>query len=125
MGKRMERIYVCSPLRPRSKDPARAKQELERNLKRAKRACRMISKLGGMPLAPHIYGTQFLDDDVPEEREEGIRIGLEWLKDADECWVFSEYISEGMRREIDYCSEHDIPVRMFCESEGLLGKLGR
>ena len=121
-SERMERIYVCSPLRPKSEDPKRAKAELEKNLDKARRACRMISKLGGLPLAPHIYGTQFLDDDVPDEREEGIRIGLEWLMDADEVWVFSEFISEGMRREIDLASELGIPVRMFCESEGLLAK---
>ena len=123
MGKRMERIYVCSPLRSRSHDPVRAKRELAENLERAKRASRLIARIGAVPLAPHIYGTQFLDDDIPEEREMGIRIGLEWLKDADECWVFSEHISEGMRREIDFCSEHDIPVRMICEPNGLLGKL--
>ena len=123
MGKRMERIYVCSPLRPRSHDPVMARQELKENLERAKRASRLVASVGAMPLTPHLYGTQFLDDDIPAERELGMRIGLEWLADADECWVFSEYISEGMRREIDYCSEHRIPVRMICESGGLIEKL--
>lgn len=119
----MERIYVCSPLRPKSHDPDRARAELRENLDRAKRACRMIANLGAIPVAPHLYCTQFLDDSVAEERERGMRIGRELLRDCDELWAFSEHISEGMAEEISLASELDIPVRMVCESEGLLGRM--
>ena len=51
------------------------------------------------------------------------RIGLEMLKDADELWCFSEYISEGMMAEIQEASRLGLPVRMFCETTGLLGKV--
>ena len=120
---RMQRIYVCSPLRPKSHDPDEAGRELEANLKRAKRACRLVSDLGAVPIAPHLYCTQFLDDGIPEERERGMRIGRELLRGCDELWTFSEYISEGMAEEIGIASRRGIPVRMVCESEGLLGKL--
>lgn len=120
---RPERIYVCSPLRPKSHDPDKAKAELEDNLSRASKACRLISSLGAVPIAPHLYCTQFLNDSVAEERERGMRIGKELLKDCDELWAFSEYISEGMAEEISMASELDIPVRMVCESGGLLGKM--
>ena len=50
-------------------------------------------------------------------------IGLEMLKDADELWCFSEYISEGMMAEIQEASRLGLPVRMFCETTGLLGKV--
>ena len=45
------------------------------------------------------------------------------LKDADELWCFSEYISEGMMAEIQEASRLGLPVRMFCETTGLLGKV--
>lgn len=45
------------------------------------------------------------------------------LKDADELWCFSEYISEGMAAEIQEASKLSIPVRMFCETAGLLKKV--
>ena len=67
--------------------------------------------------------TQFLDDSIVSEREQGRRIGLEMLKDADELWCFSEYISEGMMAEIQEASRLGLPVRMFCETTGLLGKV--
>lgn len=119
----MERIYVCSPLRPKAHDPDRAGVELKENLARAKRACRMVADLGAVPIAPHLYCTQFLDDGDVEERKMGMRIGKELLKDCDELWAFSEYISEGMAEEIVIASKMGIPVRMVCESEGLLGRL--
>lgn len=117
------RIYVCSPYRPRSKDPFAADEELECNIERAKTACRLVADLGGVPICSHLFCTQFLDDDIPEEREKGKKLGLEMLKDADELWCFSEHISEGMAAEIQEASKLSIPVRMICETAGLLKKV--
>ena len=80
------RIYVCSPYRPRSQDPFAVKKELECNIDRAKTACRMVADLGGVPICSHLFCTQFLDDNIPAEREKGRKLGLEMLKDADELW---------------------------------------
>lgn len=126
-GKSKQFIYVCSPLRAKSSDPVEVRKEVEDNLDRAKEACRMVSVLGAVPVAPHLYCTQFLDDSVPDEREAGMDIGLEFMRSGliDECWVFSEHISEGMLAEITLASDLDIPVRMICESEGVMGKLLR
>lgn len=119
---RKERIYICSPLRPKAQEPERAEIELKDNLGRAKAACRLVAKLGAVPLCSHLFCTQFLDDAVADERKIGRRIGLELLKDADELWCFSEYISEGMMEEIALASKLGIPVRTIGESAGLLGK---
>ena len=100
------RIYVCSPYRPRSQDPFAVKKELECNIDRAKTACRMVADLGGVPICSHLFCTQFLDDNIPAE-----------------LWCFSEYISEGMAAEIQEASKLSIPVRMFCETAGLLKKV--
>ena len=117
------RIYVCSPYRPRSQDPFAVKKELECNIDRAKTACRMVAALGGVPTCSHLFCTQFLDDNIPAEREKGRKLGLEMLKEAYELWCFSEYISEGMAAEIQEASKLSIPVRMFCETAGLLTKV--
>ena len=117
------RIYVCSPYRPRMEPPELAKRELADNIDRAKTACRLVAELGAIPICSHLFCTQFLDDSIASEREQGRSIGLEMLKDADELWCFSEYISEGMVAEIQEASRLGLPVRMFCETTGLLGKV--
>ena len=117
------RIYVCSPYRPRMEPPELAKRELADNIDRAKTACRLVAELGAVPICSHLFCTQFLDDSIVSEREQGRRIGLEMLKDADELWCSSEYISEGMMAEIQEASRLGLPVRMFCETTGLLGKV--
>ena len=117
------RIYVCSPYRPRMEAPELAERELADNIDRAKTACRLVAELGAVPICSHLFCTQFLDDNIASEREQGRRIGLEMLKDADELWCFSEYISEGMMAEIQEASRLGLPVRMFCETTGLLGKV--
>ena len=117
------RIYVCSPYRPRMEPPELAKRELADNIDRAKTACRLVAELGAIPICSHLFCTQFLDDSIVSEREQGRRIGLEMLKDADELWCFSEYISEGMMAEIQEASRLGLPIRMFCETTGLLGKV--
>lgn len=116
------RIYVCSPLRPKAKEPERAKRETADNIDRAKTACRLVADLGAVPICSHLFCTQFLKDDEPKERRQGMALGLEMLKDADELWCFSEFISEGMVAEIAEASRLGIPIRMFCESGGLLEK---
>ena len=66
------KIFVCSPYRPTSQDEKCRKDELEANIRRAKMACRILSTLGFLPLAPHLYFTQFLKDEEKQERNTGI-----------------------------------------------------
>lgn len=117
------RIYICSPFRPKAKTQEMAKKQMADNLDRAKTACKLVADLGAVPICSHLFCTQFLDDNIESERKQGMALGLEMLKDADELWCFSELISEGMAVEITEASRFGIPVRMFCESVGLLGKM--
>ena len=65
-----------------------------------------------MLLAPHIYFTQFLNDEKQEERIIGMNMGLIWLKECDEIWVFCQNgISSGMKAEIEYAEKIKIPIR--------------
>jgi len=57
----MKYVFICSPYRPVGEDP---ETELRKNIDQAKRACRLAVSRGLIPLAPHLYFTQFLDDNI-------------------------------------------------------------
>jgi hypothetical protein len=96
-------IYVCSPLRG----------DIEGNIRRAIRYSRFVYKEGGIPLAPHVIFTTFLDDNIPEERKAGIKMGLELLLKCNELWAFGERISEGMKEEIKMAKGLGLKVKRF------------
>ena len=105
-----EYIYVCSPY----------KGDIETNTEAAKQYCRYISKRGSHPLCPHIYFTQFLNDDVPEERNAGMAHALAWLDDCDRMYIFlndNRTVSEGMQKGIEYANDHNIPIRFITLDE--------
>ena len=110
-----KKIFVCSPYRPTAEGPKCQKSQLEANIYRAKTACRILSTLGFLPLAPHLYFTQFLKDEEKKERETGMKLGLRWLEEADELWVFGDTVSEGMAAEIQKANELNTPVRNLPE----------
>ena len=113
--KNRKKIYVCCPIRPKAKDPEMAIRELKKNLARAEWACRNIILSGDIPLCSPlycIYGLN-LDENIPKDRALGLEIGLDMLRCADEIHVFSDRISEGMEREINFASSLGIPVRML------------
>lgn len=74
-------------------------------------------------MAPHLYFTAILDDDQKEERERGIQMGLAWLEEATEVWVFGDRITKGMALEIERAKELSKPVRNMPEPTKLLGML--
>ena len=55
----MKKVYICSPCRG----------DYENNIQRAKEFSRAAVERGCIPVTPHIYLTQFMDDTVPAERE--------------------------------------------------------
>lgn len=69
MRKRL--IYICSPLRG----------DIEKNIQKAQGYCREAVDLWPdvIPIAPHVYCTQFLDDTIPQEREAGMELGIALL----------------------------------------------
>lgn len=104
----MKQIYVCSALRG----------DIQNNVEKARRYCEFIvKKCGAIPIAPHIYFTQFLNDDVIDERKFGILAGLQLLEQCDELWYFGDVISEGMRNEIEFACAKRIPVKHVPGSE--------
>lgn len=105
----MKKIYVCSPLAG----------DIEGNIKRAIEFSKFVTRQGCLPITPHIYCTQFLDDTVPEERLKGLEMGIELLKVCDELWVFGSRISNGMEKEIELWNR-DIKKRVVYFDENLI-----
>lgn len=102
----MKWIYIASPYRG----------DIEVNTMRAKRYARFVARQSAVPVCPHIYLTQFLDDNISEEREAGLYLGIQMLKKCNEMWVFSSKISDGMRKEISFAKKNNIPIRYFDHS---------
>ena len=122
-----KKVFICSPLRPHDETEEEKQKELHRNQLLALFACRYAAEHGYMPMAPHLYFTQFMDDADPRDREDGIRYGLKWLEDCDEIWVIERRITEGMKREIAAARKRGMREKHFVISlrpeERLLNEL--
>ena len=116
-------VFICSPCAPTSDDPKARKIEAEQNRNRARAACRYAVMKGAIPYAPHLYFTQFLDDEIPGESNLGKKVGQGWLLNCDEVWVIGNRISKGMEAEIVLAEEHNIPVKYLIDSRGELERL--
>lgn len=107
----MKKVYISSPYRTTQKEAVPAVKELARNLRLARKGCRMAVDRGFIPVAPHLFFPQFLNED--SEREIGIELGMELLKECDEIWVLGSRISDGMADEISYARDLGIFVRVM------------
>jgi len=98
-------VFICSPF----------SGDTDRNTARTQRYCRFAYAQGTVPFAPHLHNTQFLEEDIPEEREAGIALGLEAMKRVDEVWLFGNELTEGMKSELRSAHQMKIPVRYFTD----------
>lgn len=97
----MKTIYICSPCRG----------DYENNIQRAKEYSRAAAMKGCIPIAPHVYLTQFMDDTIPAERELALSFGRELVLMCDELWAFGlDHPSAGMAAEIETAKAAGIPV---------------
>lgn len=98
----MDKIYICSPYRG----------DVKKNNENVKRYCR-YNAWDGIPIAPHLYFTQFLDDNSSGDRWRGIQWGLALLKECKEIRVYADEVTEGMIEEIKAAKELNIPIKFF------------
>ena len=96
----MRLVYISSPLRG----------DVERNIQRARDYCAYAASCGVIPLAPHTIFTQYLDDEQPEQREQGLRMGRDLMWRCDDLWVVGSTISSGMREEIELAKKLYMPI---------------
>jgi len=91
----LRKVYICSPYR------AADSAQLDRNIDYAQALTKQAIEAGLAPITPHLYMTQCLNEDKPEERAAGMAAGLTLLKSCDFVIVGVKYgISEGMSAEI-------------------------
>lgn len=103
---RITKVYICSPYKSRG--------NVEDNQDAARLYSRKAIEQFKLPITPHIYFTQFLDDEKIFERAIGLNLGIKLLKSCDEVWVFGE-ITGGMVKEVEVAKENRIPIRWFDE----------
>ena len=97
-------VYICSPL----------SGDVEKNTEKAREYCRdaMLLFPEVVPIAPHIYFPQFLDETDPIERSLGMEAGIALLEFCEEIWVFGvANPTAGMRQEIEYAKLHGLPIK--------------
>ncbi len=98
-------VYICSPY----------SGEVERNLEMARKFSRFAVDQHCLPITPHIYFTQFMNDEIPDERETALFMNLVLMSKCAELWVFGEVISTGMKAEINRAKRKHLKIRYFTE----------
>lgn len=107
----MKKVLIESPF----------KGDRKRNLKYAFECFKDSFKRNEAPYASHLLYTQMLDDDIQEERDLGIKMGLEWGKCADKTVVYTDHgISSGM----EYGIKEAKRVGRLIEYRSLHGRYG-
>ena len=96
-------VYICSPL----------SGNITANQKNARRYCRFAVDSGCIPLAPHLYFPQFMDDGSEAERYLALFMDIVLLSKCDQMWVFGDRISKGMSIEIEKAKRKGQSIRWF------------
>lgn len=99
----MELVYICSQYATRG--------DKATNLEFAKLYCMMVIEEGKIPICPHLFYGQVLNDDVKSQRAAGLRMGMELLKYCNEMRVCSR-VSEGMAGEILEAQAMGMPINI-------------
>ena len=98
-------VYICSPY----------SGNVERNTENARRYSRFAVDQHCLPITPHIYFTQFMNDEIPDERETALFMNLVLMSKCAELWVVGDVISKGMKAEIDRAKRKHLKIRYFTE----------
>ena len=99
-------VYICSPYSHGS---------INTNIENARKYSRFAVDRHCLPITPHIYFTQFMDDTVSEERETALFMNFVLMSKCAELWVFGDTISTGMKAEIERAERKHMKIRYFTE----------
>lgn len=94
----MRTVYICHPY---SDDPAR-------NVARVREICRSIAGDDLLPVAPHLFLPQFVDDAT--SRDLAMVMCLRLVDACDSIAVIGREITAGMRQEIDHAEATAKPI---------------
>lgn len=96
-------VYICSPLAG----------DVERNQEKARTYCRFAVDSGCIPIAPHIYFTQFMNDASRKERDLALFMDIVLLSKCAELWVFGDAVTNGMSIEIEKAKRKGQMITFF------------
>ena len=96
-------VYICSPY----------SGDVEANVQLAQRFCAFAVSARQIPLAPHLHYPQFMDDIDPDTRELAMFFNRILLSKCEQLWAYIGQVSAGMRAEIGWAHQMEIPVRFF------------
>lgn len=96
-------VYICSPLAG----------DVAANQEAARRYCRYAVDAGYIPIAPHLFFPQFMDEAKASERDLALFMDTVLLTKCAELWVFGRTISKGMSVEIAKAQRKEKPIRYF------------
>lgn len=100
-------VFICSPYRG----------SREKNIENVRRYCLRAVQEDYIPIAPHLYFTQFLNDDNILDRANGLQMGKDLMELCSEMWVFADEVTEGMIEEIRYANEAGIEITFYDSEE--------
>ncbi|MGN0574765.1 MAG: DUF4406 domain-containing protein [Ruminococcus sp.] len=98
-------VYICSPY----------SGNVNHNIEMARKYSRFAVDKHYLPIAPHLLFTQFMNDEIPEERETAIFMNFVLMSKCAEIWVFGDVISAGMQHEINRAKRKYMKIRYFTE----------
>lgn len=106
-------LYVCSPYRG----------EIRRNKEYAREMTKAALNSGFAPVTVHLYLTEVLDEDKPQERSRGMAAGRDILEQCSYILLGTKYgFSEGMKEEITLAAMNGL--KMLYEKDGKLYFVG-
>ena len=95
--------YICSPY----------SGDVQANTALARQFCGFAVAAGQIPLAPHLLFPQFINEADPDERELAMCFNKVLLSRCDVVWVYTGRVSRGMRAEIEWARDLELPIHYF------------
>lgn len=95
--------YICSPYHG----------NVSANEENTRKYCRFAVESGYIPIAPHLFFPQFMDDSDPAERDTAMFMDFVLMGKCHEVWVFGSVISKGMASEIGLAKKRNQKIRYF------------
>lgn len=99
----MDLVFICSPYRG----------DVEKNIERVKRYCKRASVDRKVPIAPHLYFTQFLNDESWGDRYDGMYMGQTLMEYCKQIWIFADELTEEMVEEIKRAKELKLEFHFY------------
>ena len=96
-------VYICSPY----------SGDVQANVELARQFCELAVAAGKIPFAPHLHYPQFMDDADPDQRELAMFFNRVLLAKCEALWAYVGRVSPGMRLEIGWARDLDLPIKYF------------